>query len=83
MKKLYRAETLVTRMVMAENKDDAANIADICGPAFIKMENWNVSEAHFAPIEWRDSHPLGSNTDETCGEIIKRQRGGKEGTNEL
>ena len=68
MKKLYWID--ITMMVMAEDEDEAAEIA----ARKATPENCVGRLALSVPSEWRDAIPFGADDDLTCGEILKRQR---------
>lgn len=71
MKKLYRCKLIV--MVMGENEDEAEGVA-LYGLTWVERGELEIFEALSIPDDWKDARPFGSDTDETCGEIIKRQR---------
>ncbi len=68
MKKLYCVE--ITVMVMAENEDEAAEIA----AREATSENCEAMIASSVSSEWHDAIPFGSDDDATCGEVLERQR---------
>ena len=68
MKKLYWVE--ITVMVMAEDEDEAAEIA-ACEAI---SENCDAMIASSVPSGWYDAIPFGSDDDATCCEVLKRQR---------
>lgn len=80
MKKLYRVD--MTVMVMAENREDALDIG--VGNAapddfevyriLIPLEVYRILMPLSVPDGWRSRFPFGQDVNETCGEIIKRQR---------
>ena len=68
MKKLYCVE--ITVMVMAENKEEAAEIAS----REALPESCEANEAFSVPSEWYGAIPFGADDEKTCAQILKHQR---------
>ena len=72
MKKLYMVEMMI--MVMAEDKDDAIDVATGYGVE-ISSHDCDVTEVVGVPQSWEDAIPFGADDDRTCKDILNANPG--------